>query len=247
MMLEGKRAIVTGGSRGIGRAIVERFLDEGAKVCYVARSQSPEHEALVSRAAEHGAEVVFRSADVGDESEVAEVIQAAAGEWGGVDVLVNNAGITRDGLIFRMNAEDWNEVLRVNLSSAFFTSKAVSRRMIKQRSGSIINVSSVVGIIGNGGQANYCSAKAGMIGLTKSLAREVASRNVRVNAVAPGFIDTEMTNKLQGDQRTTLIEQIPMGRVGAPEEVASVVLFLASDMASYMTGQVLPITGGMSM
>lgn len=246
-MLEGRRAIVTGGSRGIGRAIVERFLDEGARVCYVARSESSEHSAFEKRAGEHGGEVLFRSADVGDEAAITEVVEGVGKEWGGIDVLVNNAGMTRDGLIFRMKADDWNEVLRVNLSSAFFTSKAASRLMIKQRSGSIINVTSIVGMIGNGGQANYCSAKAGMIGLTKSLAREVASRNVRVNAVAPGFVDTEMTEKLNEKQRDDLVQQIPMGRIGAPGEIASVVLFLASDLASYMTGQVLPITGGMSM
>lgn len=247
MMLEGKRAIVTGGSRGIGRAIVEQFLREGARVCYVARSESPEHETFESLAGQHGGEVVFRKADVGTESEISEVVEGIARAWGGIDVLVNNAGMTRDGLIFRMKAEDWDEVMRVNLSSAFYTSKIASRIMLKQRQGSIVNVTSIVGIIGNGGQANYCSAKAGMIGLTKSLAREVGSRNVRVNAVAPGFVNTEMTEGLTDQQRDSMVAQIPMGRVGSPEEIASVVLFLASDMASYMTGQVLPITGGMSM
>lgn len=247
MMLEGKRAIVTGGSRGIGRAIVERFLREGARVCYVARSESPEHESFENLAGQHGGEVVFKKADVGNESEISEVVEGTGKEWGGIDVLVNNAGMTRDGLIFRMKAEDWDEVMRVNLSSAFYTSKIASRVMLKQRQGSIVNVTSIVGIIGNGGQANYCSAKAGMIGLTKSLAREVGSRNVRVNAVAPGFVDTEMTDRLTEQQRDSMVAQIPMGRVGTPDEIASVVLFLASDMASYMTGQVLPITGGMSM
>ena len=247
MMLEGKRALVTGGSRGIGRATVERFLDEGARVYYVSRSQSPKHSALVKRAAACGSEVVFRGADVGDESAMSEVIQEMVGEWGGIDILVNNAGMTRDGLIFRMSEEAWNEVLRVNLSSAFFASKAAAKQMIKQRGGAIVNVTSIVGLIGNGGQANYCAAKAGMVGLTKSLAREVASRSVRVNAVAPGFVDTEMTKRLNAKQRDDLVAQIPMARIGRPEEIASVVLFLASDMASYMTGQVLPITGGMSM
>ena len=246
-MLEGKRALVTGGSRGIGRATVERFLDEGARVYYVARSQSPKHSALVKRAQACGSEVVFRSADVGDESAIGEIIKEMTGEWGGIDILVNNAGMTRDGLIFRMSEEAWNEVMRVNLSSAFFASKAAAKHMIKQRGGAIVNVTSIVGLIGNGGQANYCAAKAGMVGLTKSLAREVGSRNVRVNAVAPGYVDTEMTKKLNEKQRDDLIGQIPIGRVGQPEEIASVVLFLASDMASYMTGQVLPITGGMSM
>ena len=246
-MLEGKRALVTGGSRGIGRATVERFLDEGARVYYVARSQSPKHSALVKRAQACGGEVVFRGADVGDESAIGEIIKEMTGEWGGIDILVNNAGMTRDGLIFRMSEEAWNEVMRVNLSSAFFASKAAAKHMIKQRGGAIVNVTSIVGLIGNGGQANYCAAKAGMVGLTKSLAREVGSRNVRVNAVAPGYVDTEMTKKLNEKQRDDLIGQIPIGRVGQPEEIASVVLFLASDMASYMTGQVLPITGGMSM
>jgi 3-oxoacyl-[acyl-carrier protein] reductase len=165
----------------------------------------------------------------------------------GIDILVNNAGITRDGLLMRMSAEDWRTVMDVNLASAFFTSKALTRHMIKRRTGSIINITSVVGMIGNGGQANYAASKAGLIGLTKSLAREVGSRGVRVNAIAPGFIDTEMTDKLNEQQRETLIAQIPMGRIAAAEEVANVCVFLASEMASYITGEVITVGGGLAM
>lgn len=247
MTLQGKNAIITGGSRGIGKAIVEAFLREGANVAYISRTQAAEHASLESVASQHGGSVVFRSADVGDEQSVTQAIEELHAAMGSIDVLVNNAGITKDGLVFRMKSEDWDDVLRINLSSAFYTCRAVSRLMIKQRSGSIINVTSIVGLIGNGGQVNYSASKAGMVGLTKSLAREVAGRSVRVNAVAPGFIETDMTGKLTADQRESLIGQIPMGRVGKPEEVASVCVFLSSDASSYITGQVLPITGGMAM
>ena len=247
MTLEGKNAIVTGGSRGIGKAIVEAFLVEGANVAYVSRTQAADHAALEATASKHGGSVVFRQADVGDDESITTAMKELHASMGSIDVLVNNAGITRDGLIFRMKSEDWDEVLRVNLSSAFYTCRTVSRIMIKQRTGSIINVTSIVGLIGNGGQVNYAASKAGMVGLTKSLAREVAGRSVRVNAVAPGFIETDMTGKLTEEQRETLVNQIPMARVGKPEEVASVCVFLAGDASSYMTGQVLPITGGMAM
>ena len=168
-------------------------------------------------------------------------------EAGAVDVLVNNAGITRDGLIFRMPTADWDEVLKANLTSAFFASRAVARVMIKQRSGSIINISSVSGIMGNAGQVNYSASKAGLIGFSKSLAREVASRGVRVNAIAPGFIETDMTKALGEKARASLIAQIPLGRVGTPADVAALAAFLASDAAAYITGQVIPIDGGLSM
>ncbi|HKJ86633.1 MAG TPA: SDR family oxidoreductase, partial [Spirochaetia bacterium] len=166
---------------------------------------------------------------------------------GGLDTLVNNAGITRDNLLFRMTAKEWNDVISVNLTSAFLTSKLVVRQMAKQRSGSVINVASIVGIIGNAGQVNYSASKAGMIGLTKSMAREVAARNVRINAVAPGFINTKMTQSLNEEQQNALKTQIPMGRIGEPEEVAKAIVFLASDLASYLTGQVIHVTGGLGM
>lgn len=244
-MLSGKHAIVTGGSRGIGRAIVDLFLDNGATVDYFARSAGDSLEHFRGRG--YGDEVAFYSVDVGDETSVQNAIDEVMKNRGSVDILVNNAGVTRDGLIMRMSTEDWNAVMNVNLAGAFFTSRAVARSMIKQRSGAIINVSSVVGIIGNGGQANYAASKAGMIGFTKSLAREVAGRSVRVNAIAPGFIETEMTGKLNDTQRETLVSQIPMARIGGADEVARVCLFLASDMSSYITGEVITIGGGLGM
>lgn len=244
-MVEGKTAIVTGGSRGIGLKIVEAFLAHGATVHSFSRTAGTALEALIER---YGADrIVHHAVDVSDEAAVQDAVNTVIETSGGVDILVNNAGITRDGLIMRMSAEDWRTVMDVNLASAFYTSKALARHMIKRRGGAIINITSVVGLIGNAGQANYAASKAGLIGFTKSLAREVASRAVRVNAVAPGFIGTEMTDNLNDQQREVLQQQIPMGRIGSAEEVASVCLFLASDMASYMTGEVLTVGGGLAM
>jgi 3-oxoacyl-[acyl-carrier protein] reductase len=198
-------------------------------------------------AGENGVSVVYKEGNVADEETITATVEEILEESGGLDIVVNNAGITRDGLIFLMSASDWNDVLNINLTSAFYICRTVSRSMIKQRQGAIINVASIVGVLGNAGQANYSASKAGLIGFTKSLAREVATRNVRVNAVAPGFINTHMTQRLNDEQKQALRDQIPMGRIGEPEEVAKVVLFLASDLASYLTGQVLHITGGMGM
>lgn len=247
MMLQGKTAVVTGGSRGIGREIVLSFLHQGASIYYLDLQEGEFLGEYQKLAQEHGAQAFFKEANVADEERVNQVFDEIAKEAGGIDILVNNAGITRDTLIFRMKTEDWKSVLDVNLSSAFYCSRAVSRQMIKQRGGSIINVASIVGVIGNAGQTNYSASKAGLIGLTKSLAREVASRGVRVNAVAPGFIVTPMTDKLNEEQKGALYSQIPMGRLGDPEEVAKVILFLASDLSSYVTGEVLKITGGLGM
>lgn len=247
MLLQGKIAVVTGGSRGIGREIVLAFLNEGATIYYLDLQQGDSLEEYQAIAAKHSAKAFFKEANVADEDRVNAVIDEIVKEAGAIDVLVNNAGITRDGLIFRMKTEDWKTVLDVNLSSAFYCSRAASRHMIKQKGGSIINVASIVGIIGNGGQTNYSASKAGLIGLTKSLAREVASRGVRVNAVAPGFIVTPMTDKLNEDQKAALYGQIPLGRLGEPAEVAKTILFLASDLSSYVTGEVLKITGGLGM
>lgn len=245
MLVDGKVALVTGGSRGIGAQIVETFLENGAVVHSFSRSPG---EGLERLQAEYGAaRLTHHSVDVADEQAVSAAVAAVLEQSGRVDVLVNNAGITRDGLIMRMSAEDWRSVMDVNLASAFLTSKALSRPMIKQRGGAIINITSVVGLTGNAGQANYAASKAGMIGLTKSLAREVASRNVRVNAVAPGFIETEMTDRLNDSQREALQSQIPMGRIGSAAEVARVCVFLASDMASYITGEVITVGGGLAM
>jgi 3-oxoacyl-[acyl-carrier protein] reductase len=247
MLLKGKKALITGGSRGIGREIVLAFLREGASVWYVDLAEGESLAEYQAIANEHGATATFREANVADEESVSAAIEAIQSESGGLDTLVNNAGITRDNLLFRMSAKEWNDVISVNLTSAFFTSKLVVRQMAKQRSGSVINVASIVGIIGNAGQVNYSASKAGMIGLTKSMAREVAARNVRINAVAPGFINTKMTQSLNEEQQNALKTQIPMGRIGEPEEVAKVIVFLASDLASYLTGQVIHVTGGLGM
>ncbi len=246
MLLEGKKAVVTGGSRGIGMEIVKLFLKEGASVTFLDLIESEfmgEHEAL---AKDRGTFVLYKKTNVASEDEVNRVIKEILDE-GSIDILVNNAGITRDGLVFRMPLENWETVLTINLTSAFLVSKPIARAMAKQRSGSIINMASVVGVGGNAGQTNYSASKAGLIGFTKSLAKEVASRNVRVNAVAPGFIDTEMTQKLNDQARDAMLGQVPMARPGTPEEVAKVVLFLASDLSSYVTARVIQIDGGMAI
>jgi len=245
-LLNGKNCIVTGGSKGIGLAIVKAFLAEGANVDYLSRSEAEDRTALEAAAAAGGGTVRWTACDVGDEKSVDAAVEAAASR-GPIDVVVNNAGVTRDGLVFRMTLEDWKAVIDTNLTSAFLVSRVAARHMIKKRSGSIVNVSSVVGIIGNGGQTNYSASKAGLIGFTKSLAREVATRGVRVNAVAPGFVETAMTDKIPEEAKEKLKGQIPLGRTARPEEIASVVLFLASDMASYVTGEVVKIDGGMGM
>lgn len=245
-LLAGKRAIVTGGSKGIGLAVVKSFLGAGASVEYYSRSEAEEHGALEALAAAEGVSVLWIACDVADEAAV-EAAVAASLARGPIDVLVNNAGVTRDGLVFRMQLDDWKAVIDTNLTSAFLLSRAVARAMIKQRSGSIVNVSSVVGIMGNGGQTNYSASKAGLIGFTKSLAREVAGRGVRVNAIAPGFVETAMTDKIPEEAKEKLKAQIPLARTARPEEIASVALFLASEMASYVTGEVVKIDGGMGM
>ncbi len=247
MLLEGKKALVTGGSRGIGREIALMFLNEGASVYYVDLAEGDSLAEYKEIAAKHNATAAFYECNVADEESVGSVIPKILEDADGLDVLVNNAGITRDNLLFRMSAKEWNDVISVNLTSAFYISKLVVRQMAKQRSGSVINVASIVGIIGNAGQVNYSASKAGMIGLTKSMAREVAARNVRINAVAPGFINTKMTEALNEEQQNALKVQIPMGRIGDPDEVAKAITFLASDLASYLTGQVIHVTGGLGM
>lgn len=246
MLLKGKNAIVTGGSRGIGLAIVKELLEEGAAVYYISRSRGEHQKEMENIAESAGTSVYWKEGDVSGES-IAEVIDVIIKEAGTVDILINNAGITRDGLIFRMKTDDWDEVLSVNLRSAFFTCRQLARIMIKQRSGVIVNISSIVGITGNAGQTNYSASKAGLIGFSKSLAKEVASRGVRVNVVAPGFVETDMTKKIGEKAREALRAQIPLGRTAQPEEIASTVVFLASDRASYITGQVLIVDGGMAI
>lgn len=247
MLLEGKKAFVTGGARGIGREIVLSFLTNGASVYFIDINESEYMSEYQMIASENKCEVFFKKANVADEDEITAACNDILAESGGIDIVVNNAGITRDGLLMRMKSQDWNDVISINLTSAFYISKVFSRAMAKQRSGSIINVASIVGVIGNAGQCNYSASKAGLIGFSKSLAREVAARGVRVNAVAPGFIKTPMTDKLNDDQKNALTDKIPLVRLGEPSEVAKVILFLASDLSSYVTGQVINIDGGMGM
>lgn len=241
--LDGKVALVTGGSRGIGRAIAGALHDQGARVAVLGRDLARAE----ATAAELGDRAMAVAADVGRADEAAKAVEAVEQQLGPVDILVNNAGLTRDGLLARMSEADWDAVLDANLKGAFLLMKAVTRGMMKRRWGRIINITSVVGLTGNPGQANYAASKAGLIGLTKSIARELASRNVLVNAVAPGFIDTDMTRALTDQQREALQAQIPLGRLGDSEDVAGAVLFLASDLAQYITGQVLVVDGGMVM
>jgi 3-oxoacyl-[acyl-carrier protein] reductase len=244
MRLENKKVLITGASRGIGRAIADRFLVEGAEVWGLG---TKEPEDLKDRVAASAGRLHWISADLGKLAELEALIDGAVKEAGGFDILVNNAGITRDNLSFRMSLEDFQKVLDVNLSAAFLTARTVGRDMIRRRSGSIINMSSVVGIHGNGGQANYAASKAGLIGLTKSLAQETASRGVRVNAIAPGYIASDMTRAMPEGAKEKIIERIPLKRIGRGEDVAEAALFLASDGSAYITGQVLAVDGGMFM
>jgi 3-oxoacyl-[acyl-carrier protein] reductase len=244
MVLENKKALVTGASRGIGKAIADLFLAEGAEVWGLSAG---EPENLGARLEAAGGRLHWIQADLSNADTLEEIAGNALKEAEGFDILVNNAGITKDNLAFRMTLDDFRRVLDVNLTAAFALSRAMGRDMIRRRTGSIINMSSVVGIHGNGGQANYAASKAGLIGLTKSLARETASRNVRVNAVAPGFVSTDMTAALPDTVKEAMLEQIPLKRMGTPDDIASVVLFLASEASAYITGQVLAVDGGMFM
>ncbi|MDC7125125.1 MAG: 3-oxoacyl-[acyl-carrier-protein] reductase [Spirochaetales bacterium] len=247
MLLENKVAVVTGGSRGIGKAIVECFLQEGAKVYYISRSECSDSDKLKSIADAAKTEVIWAKGSVSDSKAMNEIAQDILKKEDKIDILVNNAGITRDGLSFMMKDEAWNEVIETNLSSVFYLSRPIARSMAKKRTGSIINLSSVVGQSGNAGQCNYAAAKAGIIGFTKSLAKETAGRSVRVNAIAPGFIESDMTDSIPEKAKAEFLKTIPMGRIGRADEVAKTVLFLASDLSTYVTGQVIGIDGGMGM
>ncbi|MGD8523419.1 MAG: 3-oxoacyl-[acyl-carrier-protein] reductase [Desulfobacterales bacterium] len=243
MRFENKVVMVTGGAAGIGRVTAECFAKEGARVAIC--DVNP--EAGESAAKALGPEASFERVDVSDSASVSSWVKGVSDKYGQIDVLVNNAGITRDGLIMRMKEDDWDAVINVNLKSAFNCIKAVSKIMMKQRSGRIINLASVVGVTGNPGQANYVASKAGMIGLTKTVAKEIASRCITVNAVAPGFIETDMTAVLSDDVKEAMLSQIPLGKAGTPEDIADAILFLASDQAAYITGQVIHVSGGMYM
>ena len=242
--LAGKVALITGAARGIGQAIAVKLAGEGADIalCDLQKEWLDETAGLVRGL---GRRAETYAVNVADAAGVAATVDQVAKDFSRIDVLVNNAGITRDTFLMRMTEEDWDQVLDINLKGAFLFSKAVSRPMMKQKSGAIVNVASIIGLIGNAGQCNYAASKAGMIALTKSVAKELASRNIRANAVAPGFIQTKMTEKLPEDIRNKMLEAIPLGRFGQPGDVANVVLFLASDAAAYVTGQVVTVCGGM--
>jgi len=239
--------VVTGASRGIGRAIAVQFARAGAIVILNSRGDEGAARETAAAVEAAGGTATLVQGDVAVRDEAERVIEAAIQGYGRLDVLVNNAGITRDGLLMRMSDDDWNTVLATNLTGAFHTTRAALRPMVRKRQGRIINVTSIVGLTGNAGQGNYAAAKAGLIGFTKSVAREVASRNITVNAVAPGYIVTEMTAQLPDDAKAKIAGQIPLGRLGLPEDVAGVVAFLASPAAAYITGSVLTVDGGMTM
>jgi len=245
-MLKGKVALVTGASRGIGRAVALELVRQGAQVAVSARNGEL-LDALVAEIIAAGGEAMGVAGDIGLAADADRLVEQAVNKFGRADILVNNAGITRDGLLLRMKDEDWDAVLETNLKGAFLCTRAVARVMTRQKSGRIINISSVVGEMGNAGQVNYCASKAGLIGLTKATARELARRSITVNAVAPGFIATDMTEGLSDKARQDLIGQIPLGRLGVVDDVAASVAFLASDQAAYITGQVLGVNGGMYM
>ena len=245
MLLEGKVALVTGASRGIGREIAISLANEGATVIVNYNGSKEKADAVVDEIIKAGGKAESIGCSVADFTGVENMISSVTEKYGKIDILVNNAGITRDGLLMKMSESDYDDVISTNLKGTFNCVRHVSRQMLKQRSGRIINISSVVGLSGNAGQANYASSKAGIIGLTKSAAKELASRGITVNAVAPGYVDTEMTQVLSDAVRENVLAQIPMKRMGNTKDIANVVVFLASDMAAYVTGQVLSVDGRM--
>lgn len=247
MLLEGKNALVTGASRGIGRAIALELASQGANVAVNYAGNEEKAQAVVEELQAIGVQALKVQANVADEAEAKAMVKQVVGEFGSLEILVNNAGITRDNLLMRMKEEEFDQVIDTNLKGVFICTKAITRQMMKQRHGKIVNVSSIVGVSGNPGQANYVAAKSGVIGLTKTAAKELASRNIFVNAVAPGFISSDMTNALTDEQRKGMHEMIPLGKLGEAEDVAKVVRFLASDDANYITGQTIHVDGGMVM
>ena len=245
--LSDKTVLVTGGTRGIGRAIVQAVARAGARVAFTYRSSTDEADALRATLADAGAEVLVFQGDAADAGAARDAVDGVLKAWGRLDVLVNNAGITRDNLMLRMREEDWDAVIETNLKSVFNFAKAVYRPMMKQRAGKIITISSVVGVIGNPGQTNYAASKAGIIGFSKSLAKELGSRGVTVNVVAPGYVETDMTAALPEKAREAMLGAVPLGRPATPEDIAGAVLFLASPAADYITGHVLHVDGGLAM
>lgn len=244
-LLEGKTAVITGAARGIGRSIALRFANEGADIAFSDIKLDENTESLQKELNQLGVKARAYASDAGSFEDAEKLIKDVLDDFGKIDILVNNAGITRDNLLMRMSEQDWDLIMKVNLKSVFNMTKAIQRTMLKQRSGSIINMSSVVGIEGNAGQSNYSASKAGLIGFTKSMAKEMGSRNIRCNAIAPGFIETEMTAKIPEEARNAWMESIPLKRGGKPEDVANVALFLASDLSTYVSGQVISVCGGM--
>lgn len=246
MSLQGRTAIVTGAAQGIGRAIAEALAQAGADIAVADLDPSRSAETVVA-VEKIGRKALNLKVNVADTNDTKAMVEQVLKAWGKIDILVNNAGITRDGLLLRMKEEDWNLVLQINLNGTFNCTKTVLQPMTKQRYGRIVNIASIVGVIGNAGQANYSASKAAVIGFTKTVGREYASRNVTVNAVAPGFIDTAMTHGLSADVKDTLLKQIPLGRLGTPADIAAAVRFLVSEEAAYITGHVLHVNGGMLM
>jgi 3-oxoacyl-[acyl-carrier protein] reductase len=245
--LSEKSALVTGGTRGIGRAIVETLADAGARVAFTYRSSADAADAIVNAIEEAGGEALALQGDAADTEVAQDHVDTVVDAWGSIDVLVNNAGITRDGLMLRMKEEDWDDVMNANLKGVFNYSKAAYRPFMRQRSGRVINISSVVGVMGNPGQTNYAASKAGIIGFSKSLAKELASRNVTVNVVAPGYVETDMTEEMSDKAQEAMQEAVPLGRPASTQDVAQAVGYLASDAASYITGHVLHVDGGLAM
>ncbi|PLT34243.1 3-oxoacyl-[acyl-carrier-protein] reductase [Bacillus sp. V5-8f] len=247
MTLEGKAALVTGASRGIGRAIALELARLGANVAVNYSGSEAKANEVVDEIKVIGRSAIAVQCDVSNAESVTSMVKSVIDEFGSLDILVNNAGITRDNLLMRMKEEEWDSVINTNLKGVFLCTKAVTRQMMKQRSGRIINIASIVGVSGNPGQANYVAAKAGVIGLTKTAAKELATRGITVNAVAPGFISTDMTDKLSEEVKEAMLKQIPLARFGDPQDIAGVTAFLASEAGSYMTGQTLHVDGGMVM
>lgn len=247
MRFEGKTVLVTGASRGIGKAVALAFAKEGANVVVNYAGSTDKANEVVEQIKSLGREAITYQCNVSDSEAVSAMIKDTIAKFGRIDILVNNAGITRDNLLMRMKEDEWDSVIDTNLKGVFLCTKAVTRQMMKQRSGRIINMASIVGVIGNPGQANYVAAKAGVIGMTKSTARELASRGITVNAIAPGFITTDMTDQLTDEQKEAMLQQIPLAKFGQASDIASTALFLASDDANYITGQTINVDGGMVM